>query len=145
MTKSKSTIALVWFIAGAGTAFAQSNDIATGNMHMDVKAMDTNGDHMISRAEFSAYGEKMWRIMSKGKATVPVHDAAQDFATGNMPFSAEEMDTDHDGSVSKAEFMTYGGKQFDKVKDPKGMLTVEDDTKYFSTGNMNPDGTPKKP
>jgi hypothetical protein len=54
MTKSKSTIALVSFIAGAGTAFAQSNDIATGNMHMDVKAMDTNGDHMISRAEFSA-------------------------------------------------------------------------------------------
>ena len=145
MTKFKLTIALASMIAGAGTALAQSSDFATGNMHMDVKAMDTNHDQMISRKEFAAYGEKMWRIMSKGKSSVPVHDAAQDFATGNMPFSAEDMDTDHDGSVSKAEFMAYGGKQFDKVKDANGMLSVADATKYFSTGNMNPDGTPKTP
>ncbi len=133
-------IALASSLAFISFAQAQSNDFATGNMHMDVKAMDTNGDQMISREEFAAYGEKMWKIMSKGKATIPVGDAAQDFATGNMPFVAKDMDTDHDGTISKAEFLKYGGKQFDRVKDANGMLSIADATKYFAQGNMPPDG-----
>jgi hypothetical protein len=126
--------------AGLGSAQSPSQNIATGNMpmHMDVNAMDTNHDGMISKEEFTAYGEKMWAIMSHGKATVPVETAAVDFATGNMAMNAQDMDTDHDGSITREEFLTYGAKAFDKVKNPSGKLSLADTTKYFSTGNMKP-------
>ena len=69
-----------WLLAG--TAFAQTNDFATGNMHFDAKEMDTNGDHMITREEMQAYAEKMWAMMSKGKDSIPIAVATKDFATG---------------------------------------------------------------
>ena len=122
------------FAAGAG---AQSSDFATGNMHFDAAAMDANGDHMISKDEFMQYGEKMWGMMSKGAPTVAVREAAQDFARGNMRFSAKMMDADHDGTISKEEFMAYGERKFDKMKDKSGMMSAADATKYFSRGNMH--------
>ena len=130
------TLATLAFAAGV---HAQSNDIATGNMHFNAAEMDVNGDHMISKDEFMQYGEKMWNMMSKGAATITVHDAAQDFARGNMRFNATMMDADHDGTISKEEFMAYGGKKFDKMKDKNGMMTTADATKYFARGNLRPD------
>ena len=50
-------VAGVLLVAGSG-AYAQSNEIATGNMHFDAKDMDANGDHMITREEMVAYAEK---------------------------------------------------------------------------------------
>jgi secreted Zn-dependent insulinase-like peptidase len=120
--------------AGAG---AQSNDFAMGNMHFDAAAIDVNGDHMISKDEFMQFGEKQWSMMSKGAATISVRDAAQDFARGNMRFSAKMMDTDHDGTISKEEFMAYGERKFDKMTGKSGMMTTADATKYFSRGNMH--------
>jgi EF hand domain-containing protein len=76
--------------------------------------------------------------MSKGSPTISVHDAAQDFARGNMRFSAKMMDADHDGTISKEEFMSYGEKKFDKMS-KNGMMTTADATKYFSRGNMHGD------
>jgi hypothetical protein len=126
----------------AAPAFSQapSQDIARGNMpmHMDVNAMDANHDGMISKEEFAAYGEKIWQVISRGKPTVAVSTAAIDFATGNMAMNAQDMDTDHDGSISHEEFIAYGSKAFDSVKNPKGMLTLSDTTRYFSTGNKQP-------
>ena len=130
------TIATLVFAAGAR---AQSNDFATGNMHFSAAKMDVNGDHMISKGEFMQYGEKMWSMMSKGAATVSVHDAAEDFARGNMRFSAKVMDADHDGTISKEEFMAYGEKRFDMLKDKSGMMTSADATKYFARGNLHSD------
>jgi hypothetical protein len=129
------TAATLAFAAAAG---AQSNDFARGNMHFNAAEIDANGDHMISKDEFMQFGEKMWGMMSKGATTISVHDAAQDFARGNMRFSAKMMDADHDGTISKEEFMSYGGAKFDKMS-KNGMMTTADATKYFSRGNMHPD------
>jgi hypothetical protein len=129
----------------AAAALAQGGDFANGNMKMDVSAMDANGDKMISKDEFMQYGEKMWDMMSKGSGTISVSEASQDFARGNMRFSAKAMDTDHDGTISKDEFMKYGGKKFDKVKDGQGMVSVADATKYFANGNMHTDKGAKSP
>lgn len=118
-------------------AHAQGN-FATGNMKFDAKAMDANGDNMISKDEFMAYGEKMWGSMTKGSSTISVKDAAQAFARGNMNFSAKAMDTDHDGTISKDEFMKYGEAKFDKMKDANGMISVDDAWKDFARGNMHP-------
>ena len=128
------------FIASFASAQTPAQDIARGNMpmHMDVNAMDSNHDGMITKEEFSAYGEKIWKAISHGKSTVPVDTAAADFATGNMAMKAQDMDVDHDGSISHDEFINYGSAAFDKVKNPGGMLTLADTTKYFATGNMKP-------
>jgi hypothetical protein len=119
---------------GAG---AQSNDLAGGNLHFNPKDMDANRDNMISRDEFMAYGAKLWGMMSDGASTISVDAAAQDFARGNMRFNAKAMDTDHDGTISKEEFMTYGGKRFDMLKGRDGMLSVADATWNFARGNLH--------
>jgi hypothetical protein len=137
-TRAKLFLTAVTLAFAAGV-HAQSNDFATGNMHFSAEEMDVNGDHVISKDEFMQYGEKMWSMMSKGAPTITIHDAAQDFSRGNMRFNAKMMDTDHDGTISKEEFMAYGGKKFDKMKDKNGMMTTADATKYFARGNVHPD------
>jgi hypothetical protein len=123
----------------AGAAFAQSNEIATGNMHFDAKEMDTNGDHMVTREEMQAYAEKQWEMMAQGKDTIPISAAAKDFATGGVNFKAHAIDTDHDGSISKAEFLAYTGKKFDSMKKTDNMVSVADMARAIASGNkMSP-------
>ena len=119
----------------ASIAYAQSNDFASGNMHFDAKDMDANGDHMISRDEMQKYGEKMWDMMAKGKDTIPIDVATKDFASGGVNFSARDMDTDHDGSISKAEFLAYTAKKFDGMKKTAGMVSMDDMATAFARGN----------
>jgi len=86
-----------------------------------------------------AYSATMWDRMSGGKDTVSVADAGKDFATGNMNFNAKAMDTDHDGMISKDEFMKYSEAKWNKMDTGgKGMMSVADASKDFSRGNMHP-------
>src|SRR5215475_6387231 len=110
----------------AGAVQAQSNQIATGNMHFDAKEMDTNGDHMITREEMIAYAEKTWDMMAQGKDTIPIAVASKDFATGGVNFKARTIDTDHDGTISKAEFVAYAGRKFDHMKQTDKMVSVDE-------------------
>ena len=82
MHRVRLVIAGVLLVVSSGV-YAQSNEIATGNMHFDAKDMDTNGDHMITREEMVAYAEKQWDMMAQGKDTIPISAAAKDFATGD--------------------------------------------------------------
>jgi hypothetical protein len=124
----------------SGYTLAQnSTDFATGNMHFDAKAMDTNGDGMVSKDEFRHYGEVMWTQMAQGNASIPVQQAAQDFARGNMSFDAKAMDTNHDGKITKDEFMKYAEAKFDHMqKDAQGMVRVADISRDFGRGNTQP-------
>ena len=128
----------------AGGAYAQSNDFATGNMHFDAKDMDTNGDHMITRDEMIAYAQKTWDMMAQGKDTIPIAVAAKDFATGGVNFRARAIDTDHDGSISKAEFVAYAGKKFDTMKKTDNMVSVDDMAHAIARGNTSPDSSKTK-
>jgi len=119
----------------AGGAYGQSNEFATGNMHFDAKDMDTNGDHMITRDEMVAYAEKQWDQMAQGKDTIPISAAAKDFATGGVNFKARAIDTDHDGSISKAEFVAFAGKKFDGMKKTDNMVSVADMARSIARGN----------
>ena len=130
------SIALAGFAVALSPAYAQnSDDFATANMHFNAKDMDTNGDHMVTREEMQAYAEKMWDMMSQGKDTIPVAVSAQDFASAGVNFRAQAMDTDHDGSISKAEFLAYTGKKYDKMKKTNGMVSVDDMASAFARGN----------
>jgi len=121
----------------AGGAYAD-NEFATGNMHFNAKDMDTNGDNLITRDEMMKYGEKMWDAMAKGQDTLRISVAAKDFATGGLAFNAQAMDTDHDGTISKEEFLAYAGKKFDRMKKTDGMIPVVDAAQAFSRGNAPP-------
>jgi Ca2+-binding EF-hand superfamily protein len=129
-------------VALMGSAIALAADpaqFATGNMRFDVNEMDTNHDGMISKDEYIHYGETMWgRMTQGGKETISVDEAGKDFANGNMKFSAKAMDADHDGTITKDEFMKYSETMWDKMKkDEHGMMTVADAGKNFSRGNMH--------
>jgi len=115
-----------------------SNAFATGNpMHFNAKAMDTSGDGMITKDEMMAYAEKMWDAMAEGKDTILISSAAKDFATGGMAFNARSIDTDHDGTISKAEFLAYAEHKFDKMKHPDAMISVQEAAKAFGRGNTH--------
>jgi hypothetical protein len=123
----------------AGGAYAQGNEFATGNMHFDAKEMDTNGDHMITREEMIAYAEKSWDKMAQGKDTIPIAAATKDFASGGVNFRARAIDTDHDGTISKEEFVAYAGKKFDTMKKTDNMVSVDDMAHAIARGNRSPD------
>lgn len=128
----------------AGGAYAQGNEFATGNMHFDAKDMDTNGDHMITREEMIAYAEKSWDKMAQGKDTIPIAVATKDFASGGVNFKARAVDTDHDGTISKEEFVAYAGKKFDTMKKTDNMVSVDDMAHAIARGNTSPDNGKSK-
>ena len=133
---SRRLIGLAVLAAVLATAQAQNNDFATGNMHFDAKDMDSNGDHMVTRAEMQQYAEKLWEMMAHGKTTIPIEVSVKDFASAGVNFSARAIDTDHDGSISKEEFLAYTGKKYDGMKKTRGMVPVEDMAKAFARGNV---------
>jgi EF hand len=131
-----TSAALLLLGTGAQAQTSQSNAFATGgNMHFDAKAMDTNGDGMVTKDEMMAYAEKMWDMMAQGKDTIRISVAAKDFATGGLAFNARAIDTDHDGTISKKEFLAYAGRKFDKMKHPDGMISVQEAAKAFARGS----------
>jgi hypothetical protein len=139
-----SMLKVQWVICAAalllaGGAAAQGNEFATGNMHFDAKDMDTNGDHMITREEMVAYAAKQWDAMAHGKDTIPVAVAAKDFASGGVNFKARAIDIDHDGTISKEEFVAYAGKKFDNMKKTDNMVSVADMAKAIARGNTSSD------
>jgi hypothetical protein len=130
-----AAVAALWL---AGGAHGQITDqFATGNMHFNAKAMDANGDGKITRDEAMSYGQSMWKKMAAGGETIPVQQAAEDFSRGNMRLDARSMDTDHDGSISESEFMSYLQRRFDRMKDPDGTMTIAGAAKAFSRGNQS--------
>ncbi len=143
MLKVSLMISAASLLLSAG-AYAQGNDFATGNMHFDAKEMDTNGDHMITREEMIAYAEKTWDMMAHGKDTISIAVAAKDFASGGVNFKARAIDTDHDGSISKAEFVAYTGKKFDTMKKTDNMVSVDDMAHAIARGNTSPGASKPK-
>lgn len=141
MTKREqavTTLTCGLMLALTSAAYAQSNEFATGNMHFDAKDMDTNGDHMITREEMAAYGEKMWEMMAHGAKTIPIAVADKDFASGGVNFKAHAIDTDHDGSISKEEFLAYTNRKFESMKKTDGMVSVADMARAIARGNTYP-------
>ena len=59
-------------------------------------------------------------------ALVLADDAAK-LARGNMDITVSAMDTNHDGMITREEFLKYQADQFDKMKKTKdGMVMKED-------------------
>jgi EF-hand domain pair len=108
--------------------------------------IDTNNDGMVSKTEWDAFQEKLFAMMDSDKsATLDdnefMHANSKDvatFATGGFAgaLRTKEMlsrlDTDHDGKVSRAEFIAYQSKAFDMMDVAKTHML--DKTAFFGRG-----------
>jgi hypothetical protein len=118
-------------------SFAMADDMvsfATGGYARGLRTMDemhkidTNGDGMVSKAEWLAYQEKIFAALDKNKTGIidekefltPSSEMVS-FATGGYArgLQTKEMmhkiDTDGDGTVSHDEFIAYQTKVFDMM------------------------------
>ncbi len=117
-------------------------------MHM----IDTDGDGTVSRAEWDAYQEKVFKALDshkRGRLNVTIFASrtavrlGSDFATGGYATGlssselAHKIDTDGDGWISHEEWMTYQGKVFDLMNTSvthKGLLGNDE---MFATGGAS--------
>ena len=112
----------------------------------------TNGTGMLTKDEWLAFHEKIFAMLDKKHtgfidAEEYINVSGGDvvtFATGGYArgLQTQEMmnkiDTDHDGTISQAEFTAYMTKLFDMMdtsKTHKGMITKEE--VMFATGGYN--------
>ena len=114
--------------------------------------MDTNGDGMVSKAEWLAYQEKIFTMLDKNKTgTLDAKkfvsaDGGElsSFATGGYARGLRskkmmhKIDTDGDGTISHDEYIAYQTKVFDMMDTStthKGMIGKEE--VMFATGGNN--------
>lgn len=134
----RRTHPLVVILAGlAWASLASADDMAsfaTGGYARGLRTMaemhkmDTDGDGTVSKAEWTAYQEKVWSALDKNKAgtvdekefLAPSHEMAT-FATGGYARGLQtrsmmhKIDTDNDGTVSHDEFIAYQTRLFDMM------------------------------
>ena len=111
--------------------------------------IDTDGDGMISKAEWNAYQEKVFKALDthkRDKLNVTIFASrtevrlGSDLATGgyarglNSAELAHKIDANGDGWISHEEWMTYQGKIFDMMNTSvthKDQIGVDE---MFATG-----------
>jgi hypothetical protein len=114
--------------------------------------IDTDGDGMISKAEWNAYQEKVFKALDthkRDKLNVTIFASrtevrlGSDLATGgyarglNSAELAHKIDANGDGWISHEEWMTYQGKIFDMMNTSvthKDQIGVEE---MFATGGAS--------
>ena len=114
--------------------------------------IDTDGDGTISRAEWDAYYEKVFKALDthkRGKLNVTIFAGrtavrlGSDYATGGYTRGlasaelAHKIDANGDGWISHEEWMTYQGRIFDLMNTStvhKNLLGPEE---MFATGGAN--------
>ena len=114
--------------------------------------MDTDGDHMMSKAEWLAFQEKIFTMLDKKKTGMLDAKAFVDKTGGNVATFAtggyarglrsaammHKIDTDNDGTISHDEYIAYQSKVFDMMDTStshKGL--VGKDEVMLATGGYN--------
>ncbi|HEV2608558.1 MAG TPA: EF-hand domain-containing protein [Xanthomonadaceae bacterium] len=124
-TRTLLTISLCAGLTLTSSAFAA--DAVNDHVAAMIKAMDTNHDGMVSKAEFLAYAKAQFDAMDTnhdGQVTVAEMDAARmaklkiKTPVALLPASAtiiKPMDSNNDGIVSAEEHATAAEKDFNAM------------------------------
>jgi Ca2+-binding EF-hand superfamily protein len=124
---------LVLLAAGALTsvAFGQADssaELARGGMHFNARDIDADHNGVISKDEFMKYHADVWDRMTKSSGgSMATNDVAANFARGGMHVNVGAIDADHDGVITREEFMKYEANHWDMLpKDAQGAISVSD-------------------
>jgi hypothetical protein len=140
-TSGNSTLRRLWLVAAglvAVTAFADDTvSFATGGYATGVRTMemmhmiDTNKDGMVSRDEWVAYQERVFKALDKdGDGSLDAdefygHPKPISFATGGFASGLEtqqmfgKIDANGDGKVSHDEYIDFQIRVFDMMDTQK--------------------------
>jgi hypothetical protein len=114
--------------------------------------IDTDGDGTISRDEWNAYQNKVFRALDthhRGKLNVAIFASRTELrlgsslATGGYASGlrsaelAHKIDADGDGWISESEWMGYQGKIFDLLNTSSTHRNEVGDEELFATGGAN--------
>lgn len=148
--------ALLILVSPGSFAFADEMvSFATGGYATQLRTpemmskIDTNGDHKVSRSEWDAYQERLFMALdvdksnSLDKAEFMSKDSKPmvSFATGGFstalktPEMWTRLDADHDGKISREEFLAYQGKIFDMMDTGKTQMLGQ--SEFFGRGEGN--------
>ena len=144
MKKSFNYLAITsCFVLGTALAHADA-DSSQGDMAEKMfKAMDSNTDGMVTREEFSTFGDNKFKEMDvngNGQITLEEMKAGHrkmmsggrqmdnDSSQGDMAQKMfKAMDTNSDGMVTREEFRTFGDKKFKEMDvNGNGQITLEE-------------------
>jgi Ca2+-binding EF-hand superfamily protein len=151
-----SSLALLVLLGQGGPAVADEMvSFATGGYASQLRTpemmnkIDTNGDHVVSKSEWDAYQERLFLTLDVDKSNAL--DKAEfmsreskpmvSFATGGFatalktPEMWTHFDADHDGKISREEFLTYQGKIFDMMDTGKTHMLGQ--SEFFGRGAGN--------
>jgi Ca2+-binding EF-hand superfamily protein len=120
-----------------------ANQLRTPEM---MHKIDSNGDGMVSQAEWDAYQQKLFAMMDADASGALdkqefMHSHSEDvasFATGGFANALRttdmfaKLDTDHDGKISSAEFAAWQSKVFAMMDTAKTHML--DQTAFFGRG-----------
>lgn len=126
MTKSISLLLAAGLLGASVSAFAQNDDkpmVETDtSMSMKMKAMDTNGDGMVSREEFMKYHEDMYGAMpanADGMVDMkPMMKRQNRMMMGGKPMSIDmaRMGANTNGMVTRAQYMKYHADMYNGMQ-----------------------------
>jgi hypothetical protein len=125
---------------------------AAGLRTREMKIMiDTDGDGTISRTEWDAYQEQVFKALDthkRGRLNAAIFASRTEvrlgtsLATGGYARGlasaelARKIDADGDGWISHEEWMTYQGKIFDLMNTSLAHRDVLGDEEMFATGGL---------
>ena len=112
-------------------AFGQavsSADPARGGTHFNARDIDADHNGVISKDEFMKYHADVWDRMTKSSGgCMATNDVAASFARGGMHINVAAIDADHNGVITRDEFMKYEANHWDMLpKDARGAISVTD-------------------
>lgn len=165
MTTSKSHARLIGFaafmitlVSAQSAAADEVASFATGGYAAGLRSkemmniIDTDGDGMISRAEWDAYQEKVFKALDthkRGRLNVAIFASRTEMRMGSALATggyadglrsaelAHKIDADGDGWISHEEWMSYQGRIFDLMNTSithRGQLGAAE---MFATGGAD--------
>jgi hypothetical protein len=134
-TGTRFALSLVLLTASSLALADDTVSFATGGYANQVRTqammhkIDTNNDGMVSKAEWNAFQEKVFAMLdANNSATLDReefmhahHTEVASFATGGYANALQtsdmfaKLDTDHDGKVSREEFLAAQSQLFDRM------------------------------
>jgi hypothetical protein len=153
---ASATLSIAYFLSARAddeVANFATAGYATGLRTKEMKnLMDTDGDGMVSRAEWVAYQEKVFTHLDthkRDRLNVSIFSGrtavrlGSDFATGGYAQGlsstelAKKIDANNDGWISHEEWMAYQGKIFDLMNTSVTHKDQLGDQELFATGGSN--------